>query len=109
MAGFLDALKSRCEVVELDGGRDWRHGTGLPNEDVERNVWFKQGDAGFEDAWKIAGGETGRCRLLWVDKADAKNVAEKTYVSVYGRRVPVPAAVGTACRFTFAELCEEVS
>jgi hypothetical protein len=28
MAHFLDALKSRCTVHEVNGGRDWRLGTG---------------------------------------------------------------------------------
>jgi predicted ATPase len=36
-------------------------------------------------------------------------IGHPSSVNVYGRRVPVPWATEKACRFTFAELCEEVS
>jgi protein AFG1 len=53
MAGFLDALKSRCDVVELDGGKDWRSGTGSETG-VLASRWYEEGDRGFEDAWQAA-------------------------------------------------------
>ncbi|OCF33532.1 AFG1-family ATPase [Kwoniella heveanensis BCC8398] len=91
MMGFLDALKSRCEVVQVDGGRDWR--TGIDGLGHEGGVvkWHDEGEAEFDQAWA---------------EATAGNAAP-TQVSVYGRRVVVPAAAGTTCKFTFAELCEE--
>ncbi|KAK8849679.1 hypothetical protein IAR55_005014 [Kwoniella newhampshirensis] len=93
MAGFLDALQARCEVVTVDGGRDWRHGTG-DEEGLDRKTrWYREEDRdGFESAW--------------VEATSGAEVGPKK-VSVYGRGVPVPAASGKACRFTFAELCEE--
>ncbi|WWC92798.1 uncharacterized protein L201_007757 [Kwoniella dendrophila CBS 6074] len=43
MIGFLDALKSRCELVQVDGGRDWR---ARADEEAEQKVarWYDQGD-----------------------------------------------------------------
>lgn len=65
MAGFLDALKSRCEVVELDGGRDWRRGVGDEGEVMEsRSSWLGIGDKGFEEAWATVAGPEGVSRLI---------------------------------------------
>ncbi|WWC65826.1 uncharacterized protein I303_108448 [Kwoniella dejecticola CBS 10117] len=91
MIGFLDALKSRCEVVQVDGGVDWRR---RADEDAADKFmrWYGEGDLSFEAAWKDL-----------VDNLDAG----PKQVSVYGRRVVVPAAAGDTCRFTFADLCEE--
>lgn len=59
MAGFLDALKSRCDVVELDGGRDWRRGLD-PEKPIERSpTWYTTGDGEFETHWNDAGGASG--------------------------------------------------
>lgn len=59
MAGFLEALKGRCEVVELDGGRDWRRGVTLPGEEGHeeaetRDSWFLAGSQGSKDAMEQA-------------------------------------------------------
>jgi protein AFG1 len=67
MAGFLDSLKARCEVVELDGGRDYRGG--VEGVEVEERVkWFTDNSAGFELAWnaEIEGkqGEFVQCGRL---------------------------------------------
>lgn len=71
MAGFLEALKGRCEVLELDGGRDWRRGVTLPGEEghehvEKRDSWFLARSGGSEDnmekAWQDAlGGAQGGC------------------------------------------------
>ena len=50
MAGFLEALKSRCDVVELDGGRDWRRGVGEGEDMV--SSWFDAEDERFDTAWQ---------------------------------------------------------
>ena len=61
MAGFLDALKSRCEVVELDGGRDWRRGAEEEDENGRKTTWYSSGDEGFELAWReTLGGQSGQ-------------------------------------------------
>lgn len=87
MAGFLDALKARCETVELDGGRDWRRKD--DDRPPEVSPWLALGDTSFETAW------TG---------LDAQETSRE--LVVYGRRVPVPATKGDAARFPFADLCE---
>ena len=51
MASFLDALKSRCDVVELDGGRDWRRGMNL-DDPPRADGWFELGDEGFDRSWE---------------------------------------------------------
>lgn len=86
MAGFLDALKGRCEVVELDGGRDWRR----IGEGDKDDKWVTLDDNLFDAAWAAErGGEPVPRDLV-----------------VYGRRVRVPATKGDACMFPFDELCE---
>ena len=57
MAGFLDSLKARCEVVELDGGRDWRHGADVIGAEENKVKWFIDDSSGFEAAWKEAVGD----------------------------------------------------
>ncbi|KAK4688538.1 hypothetical protein P7C73_g1566, partial [Tremellales sp. Uapishka_1] len=90
MAGFLDALKARCEVVELDGGRDWRKG--VDTESVAgQTTWWDEGEVDFERTWHETTGGS----------------AEPSELTIYGRRVAVPLAKDGVCRFTFAQLCEE--
>lgn len=86
MQAFLDSLKGRCDVVELDGGRDWRQ-TEVDGEMEPR--WLDKADPAFDAMWDAEPGESKPADLI-----------------VYGRRVPVPAAKGEVCRFPFAELCE---
>lgn len=86
MHAFLDSLKGRCDVVELDGGRDWRQ---IAGEGEVEPRWLDAGDGAFDAAWASESGEAKPVDLI-----------------VYGRRVHVPETKGTACRFPFAELCE---
>lgn len=89
MAGFLDALKARCDVVELDGGRDWRRVAEETAQVVPVQRWYEDGDDGFDQAWQDEPGEAAPADLV-----------------VYGRRVEVPSAKGEVCRFPFPELCQ---
>ncbi|OCF73208.1 AFG1-family ATPase [Kwoniella mangroviensis CBS 8886] len=116
MIGFLDALKSRCEVVQVDGGVDWRaRNDHEPHEVLLK--WYSQDDESFEAAWQEkTEGLAGECHhqfvlfhnrsVLFTD-IPALHTVGPTQVSVYGRKVPVPAAAEGVCRFTFADLCEE--
>ena len=63
MSGFLDALKMRCEVVEVDGGRDFRRDEG--SHSIHEGVrWFK-GAEDFERAWhSITTGQKGEQALI---------------------------------------------
>ncbi|KAJ9100959.1 hypothetical protein QFC19_005355 [Naganishia cerealis] len=95
MASFLSALKSRCVVHEVNGGRDFR--LGRNEEDIEDRrkgggSWFVNDPAAFEaEVQRLTGGKEGA----------------PTSVNVYGRKVQVPWAAGKVARFTFAQLCEE--
>jgi len=87
MAGFLDALKSRCEVVQLDNGRDFRR-LGDKADSVPR--WLDLEDSAFEQLWE----------------AESDHPATPRELVVYGRRLPVPHTKGSAARFDFERLCE---
>ncbi|KAJ9116379.1 hypothetical protein QFC22_004820 [Naganishia vaughanmartiniae] len=96
MVSFLSALKSRCVVHEVNGGRDFR--LGRNEEDIEErrkgggSSWFVNDHAAFEaEVQRLTGGREGA----------------PTSVNVYGRQVQVPWASGKVARFTFAQLCEE--
>lgn len=112
MRSFLEALRTRCEVFELDGGRDYRLEEQQPVDDegvtangadgaaptpatsaLPRRTWFGPDQrAEFEAAVAaITGDQKGG----------------PSSVSVYGRRVRVPWAVDRVARFTFADLCDE--
>lgn len=78
MAGFLDALRARCEVVELDGGRDWRRGVDWQDEPDQK--WFGPDERGFEDMWQTHGGGDGESftvymiAALTLDRASFTNI-----------------------------------
>lgn len=59
MATFLDALQNRCDVVELDGGRDWRRGLDLDKPAERAPSWFSLGDVAFDNLWLDVGGADG--------------------------------------------------
>lgn len=61
MSSFLSALKARCDVVTLDGGKDYRRSS----EEEPQEKWFtlKQEDQGFETAWGRMGGQEGMSYL----------------------------------------------
>ena len=58
MAGFLDALKMRCEVVQVDGGRDFRR----LSEGMDKAArWHSNSVAAFEMAWdEVTAGRPGK-------------------------------------------------
>lgn len=61
MSSFLSALKARCDVVTLDGGRDYRRSS----EEEPQEKWFttEQEDHGFEAAWQGVLGQEGMLPL----------------------------------------------
>jgi cell division protein ZapE len=86
---FIDLLKSHMEVIELDGGRDYR----LSRLEAAP-TWFsplgRAADARMDEVWRrIAGGERER----------------REHIAVQGHDLEVPRAVGGAARFTFMEIC----
>lgn len=64
MASFLSALKTRCVVHEVNGGRDFR--LGRNEEDMEERKkgggsWFMNDRAGFEkEVERLTGGKKGK-------------------------------------------------
>jgi protein AFG1 len=88
MAGFLDALKARCDVVQLDNGRDFRRLATASADAVPS--WMDLGDGAFETSWA----------------AESDDAAAPRDLVVYGRKLTVPLAKGAAARFDFEQLCE---
>lgn len=56
MSSFLSALKARCEVVTLDGGKDYRRSS----EEEPQEKWFTLDQQGFEDSWGQVPGKEGK-------------------------------------------------
>ena len=86
---FIDILRTRCEVVETAGARDFRL-----DRMAGARVWFAPLDdaarAGFETLWSdLRGGEP----------------EEPAALPVLGRQVRVQRTVGGMARATFNELC----
>lgn len=86
---FIDILRTRCDVVETAGARDFRL-----DRMAGAKVWFAPLDAtardGFEALWSdLKGGEP----------------EEPAALPVLGRQVRVERTVGGMARATFAELC----
>lgn len=87
---FINLLEERMEVIELDGGVDYRL-----QALSDKSVYFTPLDAATAaKADKLFAYLTG----------DAKTQTEELHVK--GRSIPVTAAKGVA-RFTFAQLCEQ--
>jgi protein AFG1 len=55
MSSFLSALKARCEVVTLDGGKDYRRSS----EEEPQAKWFMDADPGFDATWAERPGVEG--------------------------------------------------
>ena len=85
---FIDELKTRCEVIEIAGSRDWRldRMKGSP-------VWFADDEAGkaaLEELWfDLRGGEP----------------EEPAHLAVLGRDVVIERTAGSMARSSFADLC----
>ncbi|KAL0572696.1 hypothetical protein V5O48_009270 [Marasmius crinis-equi] len=94
---FVEALKARCPVLDLEAKDDvdWRAVRAARDVGENRNAWYNQGEeALFEDAVLEA-----------VDSSLPE--PQQTRLPVFGRSLLVPWARGNACRFSFAELCAE--
>jgi len=87
---FIEDLKTRCEVVELAGARDWRLDRLMGSP-----VWFADDASGrkaFETLWyDLKGGEP----------------EEPAHLAVLGRDVVVDRTAGSLARSTFEELCAQ--
>ena len=86
---FVDMIQARCEVVSVQGARDWR----LDRLMGDR-VWFAPDDAdhraAFEALWSDLKGEQAEC---------------PTHLTVLGRDVVIERTDGGLMRATFEELC----
>ncbi|KAI0335151.1 hypothetical protein GY45DRAFT_1421319 [Cubamyces sp. BRFM 1775] len=87
---FVEALKARCPVVLMRSERDWRAVRGSAG----RRSWYTREEVSdFEAKLKDLVGGT-------------EDVSSGEHV-VFGRKIKVPWEIGDACKFTFAELCDE--
>lgn len=87
---FIDEIRKRCVVVEIDGARDWRL-----NRLMGSPVWFV-GDAD---------GKSGAAfEALWTDLRGGEPEAP-AHLQVLGRDVAIERTAGSLARATFDELC----
>ena len=87
---FIDLLKEKCSVLELDGGRDYRVGLEA-GDDVYFWPLGPRARAGMDAHWAaLTRGARGR----------------PTTISVGSREVPIPKAEGRVAWAGFADLCE---
>ncbi|EGO25507.1 hypothetical protein SERLADRAFT_448478 [Serpula lacrymans var. lacrymans S7.9] len=84
---FVDALKARCPVMALESEHDWRV---VRNGDDSNWYTWDESEA-FEDKVKSNFSYEPRSQTL----------------HVFGRQIKVPWVSGGACKYTFAQLCEE--
>lgn len=128
-AAFLDVLKARCEVWEVEGGKDWRRidsgstapvkGIDLPDtalDDVQDDVLEETPVEGNDtqiiipDHFKVMDGETDTQREAETAAIDALGDTEvawaPTTMTVYGRPMKIPRAYKGVTKWTFEELCK---
>ena len=86
---FIDMIRERCEVVEVDGARDWRL-----DRIMGGRVWYAPDDMGRRMAFDH----------LWNDLKGEQDEAPTT-LHVQGREVTLERTDGGLARATFAELC----
>ncbi|KAH7913256.1 AFG1-like ATPase-domain-containing protein [Hygrophoropsis aurantiaca] len=86
---FVDALKARCPIISLSSTRDWRK---IRGSDGELKTWYTSNQE-HEFNEKLA--------------AVAQGGAQSETLYVFGRPLYVPWSSNGACKFTFAQLCDE--
>ncbi|KAH6913882.1 AFG1-like ATPase-domain-containing protein [Coprinopsis sp. MPI-PUGE-AT-0042] len=92
---FVEALKARCPLYELDVKRDWREEMGKLEFGLGCKTWFTQEQ---RDAF------TQYLQVLTKTQPGGEGYRE---LRVFGRILRVPWAHGTIAKFKFSELCEE--
>jgi peroxisome-assembly ATPase len=110
---FVEALKARCPLHELDVKRDWREEMGKLELGIGRGTWFTE-DQGedfgqyLQVLTKAQPGGASRVSLR-ISPTDASADASYRELNVFGRILRVPWAHSTIAKFKFTELCEEVT
>ncbi len=87
---FIEAIKQRLEVVELNGPTDYRLQR-ISGLNVYLTPLGPAADAAMDEAWKKL--------------TDSKR-GKPCSITVLGRQVPVPQAARGVARFSFEELCD---
>ncbi|KAF9816748.1 hypothetical protein IEO21_03910 [Rhodonia placenta] len=88
---FVEALKARCPVYIMRSEHDWR-ATRATMTKVK--TWYVNGQEREFDT---------KVRAF----ADVECSPRSMQVIVFGRSLRVPWAIGSVCKFSFAELCDE--
>jgi hypothetical protein len=125
---FVDSLEAACDVVALEGGRDYRRlaaaaappllplgahaqagaGAGAEEAPPHASYFFPLGpaaDAALERQWRqLAGAAAFPARGPPTPTRPPQPAAVELGV-MFGRRLRVPRAAGGAAWFSFAELC----
>lgn len=129
-AAFLDVLKARCEVWEVEGGKDWRRigsGSVAPVKDIDsvEKALGKMEDELMDeevqaeedassiimpDHFKVMDAETNveqeAADALAASLGDGNISWSSATMKVYGRPVHVPRAYKGVTKWTFEELCK---
>jgi cell division protein ZapE len=88
---FVDLLKERLDILELDGGTDYRRRR-MQDISVYHAPLGPRATTALDEAF---------------DKLTEGAVAEAEELEIKGRSLPVPLAARGVARFSFAGLCEE--
>ncbi|KAG8705277.1 hypothetical protein FRC08_001744 [Ceratobasidium sp. 394] len=90
--GFVDALEARCDVVRVDGGKDWRREDG----GGEGRGWYLEGKRFEEVVRGVVDGRTETSTTLNI--FNRRFHISHIYLSSDPSQPPI-------ARFTFAQLC----
>ena len=86
---FIGLIKEKLDLLELEAARDYRLDR-LVGAKVYHTPQGSEADQALDAAW---------------DRLTDDAQPEPDYVSVQGRRIPVPSAAHQVARFTFNDLC----
>ncbi|CAK3868073.1 Lactation elevated 1 B [Lecanosticta acicola] len=130
---FLEVLRARCEVWEMEGGKDWRRiesGSVAPHREIDEVVLADSaGNIAFEEPATVAetseehrampkryivptqlDGRGDPLDSALIAATDGQGVDRVTWsaetLSVYGRKIAVPRTFQGVTMWTFDELCK---
>jgi len=88
---FIDILKEQVDILEMDGGYDYRR----DRDETEETYFTPLGEA------------TDRALDQVFRRLTGENFGAPGWLKVYGRAIAVPQAHRGVARFAFADLCEK--
>ncbi|MCR9254515.1 MAG: cell division protein ZapE [Alphaproteobacteria bacterium] len=86
---FIDILKARVDILEMDSGYDYRR-----DRDRDEEVYFSP-----------LGPETVAALDHVFKRLTGENFGPPSYLRIYGRSIAVPQSIKSVARFAFDDLC----